>query len=97
MGEPLRGRLVFAFVFLVIRKKILRHFELLNMISLVKSSLPTKPDLSKFVMIFFLIQNKSLYVIVPIPDPLAFPARPGKKILGGLGQCELLRRKQRVN
>lgn len=53
MGEPLRGRLVFAFVFLAIRKKILRHFELLNMISLVKSCLPTKPDLSKFVMIFF--------------------------------------------
>ena len=44
MGEPLRGRLVFAFVFLVIRKKILRHFELLSMISLVKSSLPAKSD-----------------------------------------------------
>jgi hypothetical protein len=44
MGEPMRGRLVFAFVFLVIRKKILRHFELLTMISLVKSSLPAKSD-----------------------------------------------------
>lgn len=40
----MRGRLVFAFVFLVIRKKILRHFELLTMISLVKSSLPAKSD-----------------------------------------------------
>ena len=59
MGEPLRGRLVFAFFFfLVIIKKILRHFELLNMISIVKSSLPMQPDLSKFVMIFFSFKMK---------------------------------------
>lgn len=52
MGEPLSGRFVFAFVFLVIRNKILRHFEPLHVIPIVKSSLPTKPDFNKFIRDF---------------------------------------------
>lgn len=52
VGEPLSGRFVFAFVFLVIRNKILRHFEPLHVIPVVKSSLPTKPDFNKFIRDF---------------------------------------------